>query len=103
MSERKGIEIDYCPSCRGVWLDRGELDKFIQQADQQDPAYSFGKTPTAEMSRGNLPPHYERNDDNIGKYDDRRNGNREYLDDDRQYQRYGKKKESFWSNIFDFD
>jgi Zn-finger nucleic acid-binding protein len=30
MSERKGIEIDYCPNCRGVWLDRGELDKIIE-------------------------------------------------------------------------
>jgi len=32
MSERSGIEIDYCPTCRGVWLDRGELDKIIQRA-----------------------------------------------------------------------
>ncbi len=32
MSERQGIEIDYCPSCRGVWLDRGELDKIIERA-----------------------------------------------------------------------
>lgn len=31
MSERQGIEIDYCPSCRGVWLDRGELDKAIER------------------------------------------------------------------------
>jgi Zn-finger nucleic acid-binding protein len=31
MSERQGIEIDYCPSCRGVWLDRGELDKLIER------------------------------------------------------------------------
>ncbi len=31
MSERSGIEIDYCPSCRGVWLDRGELDKIIER------------------------------------------------------------------------
>ncbi|MGB7338815.1 MAG: zf-TFIIB domain-containing protein [Phototrophicaceae bacterium] len=31
MSERKGIEIDYCPKCRGVWLDRGELDKIIER------------------------------------------------------------------------
>jgi Zn-finger nucleic acid-binding protein len=30
MTERKGIEIDYCPKCRGVWLDRGELDKIIE-------------------------------------------------------------------------
>jgi uncharacterized protein len=33
MSERQGIEIDYCPECRGVWLDRGELDKIIERAD----------------------------------------------------------------------
>ena len=32
MSERSGIEIDYCPSCRGVWLDRGELDKIIERS-----------------------------------------------------------------------
>lgn len=32
MSERQGIEIDYCPQCRGVWLDRGELDKLIERA-----------------------------------------------------------------------
>ena len=34
MSERSGIEIDYCPECRGVWLDRGELDKLIDRADR---------------------------------------------------------------------
>lgn len=32
MSERQGIEIDYCPDCRGIWLDRGELDKLIEKA-----------------------------------------------------------------------
>ncbi|NCV62499.1 MAG: hypothetical protein EBW49_00870 [Betaproteobacteria bacterium] len=32
MSERQGIEIDYCPNCRGIWLDRGELDKLIEKA-----------------------------------------------------------------------
>jgi Zn-finger nucleic acid-binding protein len=32
MSERQGVEIDYCPQCRGVWLDRGELDKLIERA-----------------------------------------------------------------------
>ena len=34
MSERSGIEIDYCPECRGVWLDRGELDKIIERNDR---------------------------------------------------------------------
>ena len=38
MSERNGIEIDYCPQCRGVWLDRGELDKIIDRAGAQQPA-----------------------------------------------------------------
>lgn len=40
MSERSGIEIDYCPQCRGVWLDRGELDKIIER--------SFGATPAQQ-------------------------------------------------------
>ena len=34
MSERQGVEIDYCPQCRGVWLDRGELDKIIERSAQ---------------------------------------------------------------------
>ncbi|SNB46236.1 zf-TFIIB domain-containing protein [Geobacter sp. DSM 9736] len=38
MSERQGIEIDYCPQCRGVWLDRGELDKIIERAVPQQAA-----------------------------------------------------------------
>jgi len=42
MSERQGIEIDYCPQCRGVWLDRGELDKIIERSEQQQP-----RAPTA--------------------------------------------------------
>ena len=37
MSERSGIEIDYCPACRGVWLDRGELDKIIEKSLTHKP------------------------------------------------------------------
>jgi Zn-finger nucleic acid-binding protein len=33
MSERQGVEIDYCPECRGIWLDRGELDKIIEKSN----------------------------------------------------------------------
>jgi len=40
MSERQGIEIDYCPTCRGVWLDRGELDKIIERSAAQPAAAS---------------------------------------------------------------
>jgi len=49
MSERNGIEIDYCPECRGVWLDRGELDKIIDRAGAVTPAAA--PTPPA--------PHYQ--------------------------------------------
>jgi uncharacterized protein len=43
MSERQGIEIDYCPKCRGVWLDRGELDKIIERSmsEQRPTASSY--------------------------------------------------------------
>ena len=37
MADRQGIEIDYCPECRGVWLDRGELDKLIERSVSQPP------------------------------------------------------------------
>lgn len=36
MSERQGVEIDYCPKCRGVWLDRGELDKIIERSSENE-------------------------------------------------------------------
>jgi Zn-finger nucleic acid-binding protein len=44
MTERQGIEIDYCPTCRGVWLDRGELDKIIERASAPPPS----KAPRSE-------------------------------------------------------
>jgi Zn-finger nucleic acid-binding protein len=37
MTDRQGIEIDYCPSCRGIWLDRGELDRLIERTEQSVP------------------------------------------------------------------
>ena len=51
MTSREGIEIDYCPQCRGVWLDRGELDKIIDRSAA--PQQEYGE------SRGPRPqPHY---------------------------------------------
>ena len=44
MSERKSIEIDYCPNCRGVWLDRGELDKIIEKSTKRKQAKSNSET-----------------------------------------------------------
>ncbi|MCC6720860.1 MAG: zf-TFIIB domain-containing protein [Bacteroidia bacterium] len=43
MSERQGIEIDYCPNCRGIWLDRGELDKIMDKAVSNENSNQFNK------------------------------------------------------------
>lgn len=52
MAERQGVEIDYCPSCRGVWLDRGELDKLIERsAVQAAPASPVAPTPQGQPAR----------------------------------------------------
>lgn len=40
MSERSGVEIDYCPQCRGVWLDRGELDKIVERSEGESTRQS---------------------------------------------------------------
>jgi Zn-finger nucleic acid-binding protein len=55
MTERQGIEIDYCPKCRGVWLDRGELDKIIERANGENPTERETREPAArrdEHSQG---------------------------------------------------
>jgi len=55
MSERQGIEIDYCPTCRGVWLDRGELDKIVEKSSEAAPARSVA----GGMTRPMIDPYYE--------------------------------------------
>jgi len=62
MSERGGIEIDYCPQCRGVWLDRGELDKIIERSLSQAPpaapppvAKPLGTTPDPRVHDPSYP------------------------------------------------
>ena len=58
MSERSGVEIDYCPECRGVWLDRGELDKIIDRAESE-----FAKSaPVAPPAAPQAPQYSERDD-----------------------------------------
>ena len=53
MSDRQGIEIDYCPQCRGVWLDRGELDKIIERSAPQAAAPS----PSPQAPQPSAPLH----------------------------------------------
>ena len=52
MSERSGIEIDYCPSCRGVWLDRGELDKIIERNGVSQAAQAPPSSPPQQPQGG---------------------------------------------------
>jgi Zn-finger nucleic acid-binding protein len=61
MSERQGVEIDYCPTCRGVWLDRGELDKIIEKnAAQAVPAAPQQPDPWSAAPRISGDYGYER-------------------------------------------
>ncbi len=53
MSERQNIEIDYCPTCRGVWLDRGELDKIIERSAAAEP-----QQPPPPQQQPSAPPQY---------------------------------------------
>ena len=55
MAERQGVEIDYCPSCRGIWLDRGELDKLLDRAAASAPLPASPSQPAQGMPR---PPGY---------------------------------------------
>jgi Zn-finger nucleic acid-binding protein len=69
MSERQGVEIDYCPSCRGVWLDRGELDKLIQLSGSQ-AAVAPQQPPQAVQRPAQPPAGYRRDfdDSDFGKH-----------------------------------
>ena len=94
MSERSGIEIDYCPQCRGVWLDRGELDKIIERAAaMQAPAPQVQQQPQATS--------YERERDERRQQHERRYTD-PYQPATYQQQPYRKKKKESWlSEIFD--
>jgi len=81
MSDRQGIEIDYCPKCRGVWLDRGELDKLIERA-------AAAQAPAAQAQPQREPQYAP-----SGHYRD---------DDDYRYG-HKRRKKGFLGEIFDFD
>lgn len=98
ISDRQGIEIDYCPQCRGIWLDRGELDKLLDRNAQIQQAGPGAR----ESMRYDEPPRSVRDDDRRYRDDDR---DRRSYDDDRDDYRKGKKKRarSFLEDILDFD
>src|SRR4026209_1060254 len=86
MSERQGIEIDYCPTCRGVWLDRGELDKIIERAAATLPRPSPAAALLAPVA-----DRHERDRDRDDRHDDRYDG-----------KKHKKKRSSFLGDMFDF-
>lgn len=78
ITERKGIEIDYCPECRGIWLDRGELDKMIDKSDsfaQPQPQISHQEHEPYQKQQ----PYYKQ-----------------------PFEHKKKKRESFLGDLFDF-
>lgn len=74
LSSKNGVEIDHCPRCKGVWLDRGELEKITSIHNRYD-------------------------DDHYQKY----HQGRDYDDDDDYYNKRRNKKKSFFGDMFDFD
>lgn len=87
MADKQGVEIDYCPACRGVWLDRGELDKIIERSaaytQQTDTDFNREQKPYPEQ------------------YREQKNYGNQYGPND-PYSRH-KKKKGFLSDFFDFD
>jgi len=81
MTERQGIEIDYCPRCRGVWLDRGELDKLIERSSADRPTAA----PVDQHAYERRVPFEKRWDD-----EEERHGYR------------GRRRKSFLDELFDF-
>jgi uncharacterized protein len=77
MSERSGVEIDYCPKCRGIWLDRGELDRILERAETVPAANGWN---AFGVGRGTA-KHHDDDHDRHGGYEHRR--------------------KSFWREIFD--
>ncbi len=86
MTERQGVEIDYCPQCRGVWLDKGELDKIIE------------KSTSGEASQ-----QLKQNETNNNRQDDDDDDDNGGLLNRNQRTNPNQRRGGFLSNLFDFD
>jgi Zn-finger nucleic acid-binding protein len=84
-ADRQGVEIDYCPRCRGVWLDRGELDKIIDRAMVERPSSAAFEGRRQAYERGET---FDR------RWDD---------DDDGPDMYKRRRRKSFLGELFDFD
>jgi uncharacterized protein len=98
MSDRQGIEIDYCPSCRGVWLDRGELDKIIERSTA--PGAGAGSVPPPQQGYAAPPPQPGYPPQQPGHWQPAHGHQPHYGDD--YYKGHGHKRRKHWLNeIFD--
>ena len=100
MADRGGVEIDYCPKCRGVWLDRGELDKIIERSMGAAPAPVAAPMAPPPPQQQHSAPVYQPEPRAPQGY--REDDRRRYKDDDDDYRYKKKRKDSFLSDIFDF-
>lgn len=89
MTERQGVEIDYCPTCRGVWLDKGELDKIIEKSTASEAGQNLKQNDEKRKQRQN-----DDDDDDGGFF------NRNRRNDNNENQNRG--RGGFLGNLFDF-
>ncbi len=90
MTNRQNVEIDYCPQCRGVWLDRGELDKLMELAVAQANVAPVAQAAPAGSVRSPATMHSNYSDRDFEDSDYRVAGNQ-----------YGRRKKSWLNEIFD--
>ena len=92
LSNRQGIEMDYCPQCRGIWLDRGELDKIIQRSLATSPwREDYSDRYRRQEDTGSYKRDFEEYDPNHWEYEDS------------EYYNKRKRRKSFLEDLFDFD
>ncbi|ACC74595.1 zf-TFIIB domain-containing protein [Paraburkholderia phymatum] len=94
MTERQGVEIDYCPNCRGVWLDRGELDKLLER--MQDDAAPARHSRQHEHGHGHGHGHDARREQPWGR-------RRDSYDDDRRKHDDPRRRKKTLFDMFAFD
>ena len=94
ITQRQNVEIDYCPGCRGVWLDKGELDKIIDFSNQQISLLSKKRSDNDDDD-----------DDDDEKYNGYRNNEKKIVNpiNNRNYLNKYPKKKSFLGDLFNFD
>jgi Zn-finger nucleic acid-binding protein len=102
MTERNGVEVDYCPECRGIWLDRGKLDRLVERAIAQ----AHGERPDRNgRDTGRYDPHHDHDHHDHDRHDhdhDRHDHDhdRHDHDHDRHDSGYQKKKGGLFGDLF---